>query len=225
MERRLLVAILLTFLVLTAYQWLLPPAPPQTAKPAPSNRAATPSAAPSGTAPSGPATDAATAAAPVLPPVATVLADVAERRITVENGLVRAVFSNRGGNLISWQLMRYRDNEGKPLDLVPRDMPPNTAQPFSLKLESAEKTARVNGSLYAVQGGTPDTVNATASPATVVVKDREASGLHVRKQFRFEPNSYVVDLTPSVVDGTQALNPTIQWGPGLGDGVALAGSD
>src|SRR6266849_7547385 len=36
MERRLLLAILLTFLVLTVYQWMLPKAPPsQTTSPAP----------------------------------------------------------------------------------------------------------------------------------------------------------------------------------------------
>jgi YidC/Oxa1 family membrane protein insertase len=211
-QRRLLIAILLAFLVLTAYQWLVPaPTPQQTGKPV---------AAAAG--PSAPSTS--TAAAPAeLPPVETVLADVAERTIDVDNGFVHATFSNRGATLLSWQLTQYRDSAGKPVDLVPHDMPPNTLKPFSLKLDDAAKTARVNGALYRVQAGTPDTVDATTSPAALIFEYEDASGLRVRKQFRFDPNSYIVEFTPSVTDGTQPVNPTIQWGPGLGDVLAIAG--
>ncbi|MCM3881366.1 MAG: membrane protein insertase YidC [Vicinamibacterales bacterium] len=213
-QRRLLIAILLAFLVLTAYQWLVPaPTPQQTAKPV---------ASAAGT--SAPSTSTSTAAAPAaLPPVETVLADVAERTIAVDNGFVHAVFSNRGATLISWQLTQYRDSAGKPVDLVPHDMPPNTLKPFSLKLDDAAKTARVNGALYRVQAGTPDSVDATTSPAALVFEYEDASGLRVRKQFRFDPSSYIVEFTPSVTDGTQPVNPTIQWGPGLGDVLAIPG--
>jgi YidC/Oxa1 family membrane protein insertase len=217
MERRLLIAILLTFLVLTAYQWLVPSAPPPTAKPGSLPNAAT-------TATGTGAPSASTVAAPVtLPPVDTVLADTAERTIAIDNGVVHAVFSNRGGTLVSWQLTRYHDNAGKPVDLVPHDVPANAAKSFSLKLDDAAKTARVNGALYSVQAGTPDRIDATTSPAVVIFEYQDASGLHVRKQFRLDPNVYVVEFTPSVVDGTQPVNPTIQWGPGLGDVLALAG--
>ena len=221
MERRLLVAILLTFLVLTAYQWMLPKPPPQqTAKPgsAPSETTTTASPAADG------APGVTTAAAPAaLPPVETVLADTTERTIAIDNGLVHAVFSNRGGTLISWRLTQYHDNAGKPVDLVPHDVPPNAAKPFSLKLDDAANTARVNGALYSVQAGTPDTITATTTPAALIFEYQDASGLHVRKQFRLDPNSYVIEFSPSVIDGSQPVNPTIQWGPGLGDVLALAG--
>ena len=217
MERRLLIAILLTFLVLTAYQWLVPSAAPPTAKPGSSPNAAT-------TPPGTVAPSASTVAAPVtLPPVDTVLADTAERTIAIDNGVVHAVFSNRGGTLVSWQLTKYHDNAGKAVDLVPHDVPANAAKPFSLKLDDAAKTARVNGALYSVQAGTPDRIDATTSPAAVIFEYQDASGLHVRKQFRLDPNAYVVEFTPSVVDGAEPVNPTIQWGPGLGDVLALAG--
>ena len=113
MERRLLIAILLTFLVLTGYQWLVPSAPPPTAKPGSLPNAAT-NAAGTG------APAASTVAVPVrLPPVDTVLADTAERTIAIDNGVVHAVFSNRGGTLVSWELTQYHDNAGRPVDLVP----------------------------------------------------------------------------------------------------------
>ena len=46
---------------------------------------------------------------PPAPPAAveTVQADTAERTITVDNGVVRAVFSNRGATLAAWELLNY----------------------------------------------------------------------------------------------------------------------
>jgi YidC/Oxa1 family membrane protein insertase len=221
MERRLLVAILLTFIVLTVYQWMMPTPPLQPgAKPG--------SAAGAGAASTNltdPGAQAASTATPApgssLPAVETVVADTAERRIVIDNGLVHAVFSNRGGVLVSWQLTQYHDAAGKPLDLVPREVP-NAAKPFALKLADAAQTERVNSALYSVQPGTPDTISATATPAAVIFEYQDASGLHVRKQFRLDPNSYVVEFSPTVMNGDQSINPTIAWGPGLGDVTALA---
>ena len=142
MERRLLLAIALTFIVLTAYQWLVP-SPPQPAAQAP----AAPGAAAPASTPQSPSSAAQTpppAAAPEsTPPVETVKADAAERTITVENGLVRAVFSSRGATLTSWELTAYRGPDGNPVDLVPHDLPPNQPRPFSLELDDATKSARV----------------------------------------------------------------------------------
>jgi len=222
MERRLLVAILLTFIVLTVYQWMMPtPAIQPGAKPGEAVGAGAASTVPAATGAQG-SSPAAGAAAAALPPVETVVADTAERRIVIDNGLVHAVFSNRGGVLVSWGLTQYHDAAGQPLDLVPHDVPPNAAKPFSLKLADAAESERVNTALYSVQAGTPDTISATTTPAAVIFEYQDASGLHVRKQFRLDPNSYIVEFIPTVMNGEQAVNPTIQWGPGLGDALALA---
>jgi YidC/Oxa1 family membrane protein insertase len=225
MERRLLLAILLTFVVLTAYQWMLP-APPPAAVPDASRPAAGATTPPGTTAPP-PAAIA--VPAPVLPPVETVVADATEHRIAVDNGLVHAVFSNHGGVLTSWQLAAYRDAAGNPLDLVPRDVPENAPKPFSLKLDDPAKTARVNSALYrATAGGVAVTqsmnLDARRAPVSLAFEYQDASGLQVRKQFRLEPDSYIVEFSPAVRDGDTAANPAIQWGPGLGDVLALGGS-
>ena len=60
-------------------------------------------------------------------------------------------------------------------------------------------------------------MDATTTPAAVTFEYQDAAGLHVRKQFRLDPNSYVVSLSITVTDGDRAVNPTIEWGPGLGD--------
>jgi YidC/Oxa1 family membrane protein insertase len=219
MERRLLLAIVLTFVVLTAYQWLVPmsqPAPTtQTAAPDPMVPAAQP--------PVETATPTQPAITAPEPPsaVEAVQADTDERSITVDNGVVRAVFSNRGATLIAWELLTYMGHDGKAVDLVPHDVPPNQPKPFSLKLDDAAKSARLNNALFT--SASSGSLSATSNPVTISFEYQDAAGLHARKQFSLEPNSYEVTVTVHVTDGGRAQNPFVQWGPGLGDVLAIAG--
>jgi YidC/Oxa1 family membrane protein insertase len=226
MERRLLLAIVLTFVVLTAYQWLVPTQQPQQQSPAATTTAPDGAAAPS------PAPAASSAAAPAVAPapesaaaVETVRAESAERTITVENGVVRAVFSNRGATLAAWELLKYAAPDGRPVDLVPHDVPANQPKPFSLRLDDAAKTERINAALFAVAAGdaTSSSLDARSAPVTIAFEYQDASGLQARKEFRVEPNSYVVSVTATVTDGGRPQNPFVQWGPGLGDVLATGG--
>jgi YidC/Oxa1 family membrane protein insertase len=224
MERRLLLAIVLTFVVLTVYQWLVPtPQAPALVQPTavpdgPAAAGQPPAATPAPVAPPTPA----------LTPIDTIQADTEERTIAVDNGLVRAVFSNRGATLSAWQLSGYLA-DGKPVDLVPHDVPADQPKPFSLKLDDAAKTARLNTALFEMTGGAAQTgaaastLDARNAPVALTFEYQDAAGLQARKEFRFEPNSYVVTVSASVIDAGTAINPTIQWGPGLGDVLAMGG--
>ena len=224
MERRLLLAIVLTFIVLTAYQWMVPTVPVAPAQ-APVAGGSGPAPEPAGAPP--PPAVAAQTPSQAPPPVETLQADTAERSITVDNGLVRAVFSNRGATLTAWQLAGYEGSGGQRVDLVPHDVPADQPRPFSLKLDDPVKTARINAALFTSTGGsTPlssSAVDARTTPVTVTFEYKDVDGLHARKEFRLEPNSYVVTFSASVTDGGRPVNPTIQWGPGLGDVLAVAG--
>ncbi len=153
MERRLLLAIVLTFIVLTAYQWLVPSPPTSPAAAAGSTATARAEQAAGGSAAQAPAAPAPTPAPAPLPAVETLKADTAERTIAVDNGLVHAVFSNRGATLDSWALSGYPGPDGKPVDLVPHEVPPNQPKPFSLELDDASKSARLNGALFTTSSG------------------------------------------------------------------------
>jgi YidC/Oxa1 family membrane protein insertase len=236
MERRLLLAIVLTFVVLTVYQWLLPVQPPASLgqKPPATSPAASPASAGSQTRTQPPS--AAPSAAPsASPPV--VESHLPERMMTVDNGLVRATFSTRGATLSSWELLSYQGPDGKPVDLVAHDVPPENPKPFSLRLDDASKSARLNSAAFTVAvesggvrteggaqpGSVSSHVDATATPVVLTFDLRDADGLQARKQFRIEPRSYVVTFTAQVTDGERPVNPFVQWGPGLGDVLAMGG--
>lgn len=152
------------------------------------------------------------------------VSEQAERDIVVETKTVRAVFTNRGARLKSWALKKYLDLKRQPQELVPQYLNPSEPRPFDLKVDDAAATARMRDALFQVTGGSTDRVDVVALPQTIVFEYKDASGLAVRKAFSFEPASYVVKLTADVTVGDRALNPTVMWGPGLGDQVPGAES-
>ncbi len=223
MERRVLLAISLSFLVLFAYQsYFAPPAPPPAA-PGPAGETA-----PAGGANKSQPTPAGTQAlstpvAPVAPSTtsAVVMGEGEEREITVETRTIRAVFTNRGARLRHWVLKRYQNEAGQPLDLVPAADNVNQAlTPFSLRLEDPDQTAQVNGALFLSTA--PTTLDATSAPVTLSFEWRDAQGLRVTKAFTLQPDGYVVSVAVTVQAGGETLNPALDWGPGLGDDNALA---
>lgn len=218
MERRVLLAISLSFLVLFAYQSLFPP--PQ--EPAPGTPGVT-TAAPAGSGTSAPAP----AAASVAPAPATFVegrSDTEEREFVVETTTVRAVFTNRGARLKHWALKSYVDHAGIPVDLVPQNVPAQPL-PFSLAFDGVGDAYGLNDALYLVESNAPGRIDATTSPAALTFVVERGDGVTARKRFVLQPTGYDVTFTAQVQRGGAALNPKIAWGPGLGDEIAsTAGS-
>src|SRR5215213_8036794 len=130
MEKRVLLAVVLSFIVLYGYQALFMPPKPQPAQEATTPAAPGPDAA---KAPAQPVQTPTPEAPPVQTPAAPVVADTAERDVVFENAAVAAVFTTRGGALKSWRLKHYQDATGKPLDLIPSSVPANTPRPLDRK--------------------------------------------------------------------------------------------
>jgi YidC/Oxa1 family membrane protein insertase len=152
-----------------------------------------------------------------------VIGDTAEREIVVETATVTATLSNRGGRIVRWQLKEYRDARGEPVDLVPSALPDDQPTPFLLRVEDEALTARLNTALYRVSGDSGGRVDATSGEAGVVFEFEDTAGLRARKEFRFDPRSYLITFSAAVSSGGQTLNPTVLWGPGLGDIGAQTG--
>jgi YidC/Oxa1 family membrane protein insertase len=230
MEKRVFLAIFLSFVVLALYQmFLAPPAPePAALRPV----ATAPAPVPGGTAeapPPAPAsTEASRAAMPVapVPQAEALVADTAARDIVVETDAVRAVFSTRGAVLKSWQLKHFSQTQGEDayLELVPPDLPDAYVRPFTLATTEPAMTATIGQALFKPSSDGPLRLGTAAGTLTFQYSD--VSGLNVRKTFHFQPERkpYLLNVEAAIdVNGT-ALPVTIRWGPALHDGHHRTGA-
>ena len=223
MEKRVLIAVFLSFLVLYAYQAIVPQ--PKRPAPKPTPAAATESAVLPGEAPPA-AANPANQTAPDVPVAAQpttqpLVGETAEREIVVDVGAVRATFSNRGAIVKSWQLTRYFDHAGKPIDMVPAGLPASAPRPFTLRVPDAAQSARLNTALY--RSTAPATIDGNSTPTTVTFEFDSGDGLRAKKVFRLDPESYVLTFSVEVTHDNATLNPAIEWGPGLGDSLHVLG--
>jgi YidC/Oxa1 family membrane protein insertase len=218
MERRIFLAVILGALVMYGWQALFMP-PPAAPTPVATTKEIAAATADSSTAAPQPA--APTAAPAPAPSVPTVKGESSEREIVVETATAEIVLTNRGGRVLHWRLKDYQDGSGQRVDLVPANVPAEQPRPFALRVEDAQLTARLNESVYQVSGDVGGRVDARTSDATVTFEFEDAAGLQARKEFRFGPR-HVVLFTADVQSGETIVNPTVEWGPGLGDLGALS---
>ncbi|HEY2943162.1 MAG TPA: membrane protein insertase YidC, partial [Vicinamibacteria bacterium] len=207
-EKRLLLAVALSLLVLTAYQLLLAPPPKPRPSPAPAASGAPALPAPSPSLAPGPRP---AAPSPALAPAAAPVADDKERRVEVQTPDMAVAFSNRGARLLSWRLLHFADPRGRPEEMVqavvggPRPLDLETGDPA---VDTSLKDALFKPSAESITlpGGSPDL------RFTYVDGDLEAE-----KTLHFEPQGYLVGVRAAVRKGGRDLPVRVFWGPGIGN--------
>jgi len=205
-ERRLLLAVALSLLVLTAYSLLFAPPPPS--PPSAAASASPQSAVVAATAPTpGPAV------APEARPssAAAVVADERESRVEVVAPEYVVAFTNRGARPVSWKLARYRDHREDPEEMIPAQG--SGARPLDVETGDAAVDARLRDALYhasseslSVSGTEPQTLRFTWSDGELAAEKTlifRASGL--------------VAVTAAVTRNGQPLARRLVWGPGVGN--------
>lgn len=161
----------------------------------------------------GPASAAHGKAAASAPPANTVQATAPEQTV-VENELYRITFSNRGGDVTSWILKKYKGDDGKPLNLVNQQASAKFGLPLSLYSSDEALRQQLNSALYV-----PSATGTLTAPATLSF-DYSADGLTVRKSFHFE-SGYVVRADVSVTRNGAPLPAMLAWPSGLGEQATL----
>ncbi len=211
MEKRVLLAVFLSFLVLFVYQSVFvkrTPGPGQAsaAKAAP-DEAPAPDQAVEKPVPS--------ASGPMADVPAAVVADTEEHDIVVESDAVKAVFTSRGAVLKTWLLKKHHEGNGQPVDLVPSVIPADAVRPFALRLNDAALSARVNGALFRPSA---TGLRLGPEPSVLSFEFSDADGLRVRKEFRLSAATpYEIRFSASVTKGDEELYPAIAWGPAIGN--------
>jgi YidC/Oxa1 family membrane protein insertase len=193
MEKRIFTAVLISIGLLWLWAAVAPKVFPELArKPAPATSTAT--TATTGTTTSAPGGKSAPAT-PAPPPVTTApIAAAAASVTTVETPNFTARLSNRGAELISFQLQRYKAKDGTQVELVKAREPNRTDFPFAIEAVDPVFMQRANSALYQVAERNDRGVR--------VIEYRWSDGrVSVSKTFRFT-SEYLFDFAVSVTPPT-----------------------
>jgi YidC/Oxa1 family membrane protein insertase len=204
MEVRLLLAFVLMGLVVFLTPYFIKTTPPSARKTTPPTASKTsPGAAPV-SAPEATAAPEAAALPAITAPGAT--PQQPQPPFIVDTSLFRVTLNNQGATVRSWQLKKFKDNNGKPLDLI------NTAAglefPYSLHFPGTQPTSPVNWK-YFQQTPDPDGLG-----VTFTYSDGHTA---VRKIFRFQKNSYLAEVTTEATLDGKSLPSQLEWRGGFGD--------
>lgn len=231
--KRLILAIVLSVVVLFGYQLLFTKKAPEVQPPNPSASPAAAAAQPAvgGLAPasqppaapgSGSPADKAPAADVAPAQAASAQAEIKAR---VDTSLFEAVWSNKGGVLLSWKLKKHLDDKKQPLELVPLVTETLGVRPFSLLEESggavpaidfaAIQADALNSSLYEVEG--TELLLKDGQKGTLRFRYSDGQGLEVEKAFTFTGGSYEFQSDIRILRGGKAVEPRVLWGPGIGN--------
>jgi YidC/Oxa1 family membrane protein insertase len=232
MEKRVLLAVTLSFIVLVAYQALVPkprvaPRPAQTGQmtagqpgSAQSGKAGAAGTAAAGQASGASGTSGANApveATPSTPVPAALVGDATDRDIVVETTHVRATFSTRGAVLKSWVLKHYLEADGQPIDIIPALPAGVASKPFAISAQSDEElTTRLQQALYKPSA---DKLQLGDAPGSITFEFKDANGLAVTKTFNFQPDGkpYLLRFNVTSSLAGTPFKPTIHGGAGIGD--------
>lgn len=217
MERRLLLVFALTFLVLIIAQPLLMKYGPKSAPAQNQQQSASTSVAP-----------AQMSAQPTAPPAAAESKSAAsEQETVIETPVYKITFTNKGGLVKSWVLTKYKDEKGRPLDLVNQAASQAFGHPLSLFTYDEALRNKLNSVLYVAT----DNSAADARKITFEYGDGDVT---VRKTFEFDANDassqggqaaknapdYVVKADVAVTRNGQKVTAFPAWPAGFGDQVS-----
>ena len=158
---------------------------------------------------------AATPGQPGVTPAANDLAATALTQTVVENELYRITFSNRGAQVTSWILKKWKDDDGKPLDMVNQTAATKHGYPLSLYTYDPALRARLSQVLFV-----PSATGTITAPGELSFS-YSSGGLTVQKKFSFDA-TYVLHATASITNNGTPVAALLSWPSGLGDQSTLA---
>ena len=217
MEKRIIIFLVLSMALIVLYPYLMEKmgvTKRPSARPDKQTNASTPPKAP---VPPPSPVPMAPAAVPGAPS-SSVSGDLADQDVTVETDLVKAVFSNRGAVIKSWELKRYHTEDAKhpqQIQLVPRDPKGGSpVPPLEVQVADPKLQQRLDHALYRVSQNSLILNEAQSAGEIDFSYTDPDTGAHIEKRVTFANNSYLVDLQ---IRSSGITGPTILWmGTGFG---------
>ncbi len=140
-----------------------------------------------------------------------------ELQTVVENDLYRITFTNQGAVVKSWILKKYKDEDGKPLDLVNRAAAEKFGYPLILYTYDPALSEQINKNALYV----PSATGTMKAPGELTFEYADDS-VTVRKSFFFG-NQYVISLETEVTQNGKTVAAYPAWPGGMGDETTAPG--
>lgn len=222
MEKRILLAFTLSFIVFVVYMRMYAPQPEDIPVQYPEAEQTTPpTATREPTEPSSqlPGETAATELQPAIqePVVESEVRQAsAEQSVEVETSVYLARFSNHGARLESFVLKEYTDGAGQPYEMVPQEASRRLEKyPLDVEFDAPDATSRVRNALFEVSRPRISVGDGDSEELEFTWAD--GRGLAVTKRLRFYGGSYVMDVRVSAKSGANEVRKKVLYGPGVGD--------
>lgn len=215
MEKRLLLAIVLSFVLIFLYQALFmkepppaetqPPPPVETEQKAETRPAQIPI----------PQEKPAETVPPAEPEEIRPIAEQNESEIYIDTPLYSAIWTNKGAALKSWKLKQHLDEEGDPLELVSRDSADISLYPFIIQTGDPDFDQKINSALFK-----PSLTQLDLSPGEeqeIRFQFADDMGNRAEKILVFKGGKYDLDVRVQVWKNNQPVEPSLIWGPNFGN--------
>jgi YidC/Oxa1 family membrane protein insertase len=204
MEKRTLLAVVLSVVIIVGYSFLVPmrqPAPP----PGQTVETTAPAVA-----------DEAPPQSPGAVVVAEDAAPVAEELVTIDTPLVTVLLSNSGGDMVSYKLKEHKDKE-EDVEMI-LGAPERTPHAFSVAFGKAEPVT----ALFSVRRVSEYVVEFSRNFS---LGQDPAASFRLTKRYEFKPKEYMFELNLILDGGLSSFNfageaYTLSFGPQIGPSFA-----
>jgi YidC/Oxa1 family membrane protein insertase len=151
-----------------------------------------------------------------LQTVSESLAAENEMPVTVDNALFTARFTNRGAGLTSLVLKKYKDDAGKPMDLVSRSAKESNFYPFYFYSDKDDFSGILNKALFLYNGPGEVKIGGLDGHEIIFEYADPAQNLLARKKFIFNESSYVIRMEFQVSKNGRTVDSLpVVFGPDL----------
>jgi len=156
-------------------------------------------------------------------PIVSDVVGETEKDIVVETNLFTAVFTNRGGGLKSFVLKKYKDDLKNPLNLISEKVNDEFGRdllPFYFSIFSQEEFVKeLNRNLFGHSGTSTLIVSGNIEKELVFKYSSVTKNISVEKRFFFRNDSYVIGMKISVIKDGKPISIPIVFGPDLENNI------
>jgi YidC/Oxa1 family membrane protein insertase len=143
------------------------------------------------------------------------ISEESEEQIVVETPLYKAVWMNRGAQLKSWKLKKYKDENKEDLELISVRSLELGKYPLLLSTDDPDFDNTINNALYKSSDYKLELIDGQEGELRFEYADE--AGTRVEKSFIFHGSNYTFETQIAVWKNGQKIEPRLIWGPSFGN--------